>query len=73
VVLLLSFGCRARWFGAHGVPTAPAPAVQPASFPKAAPFVPQKTVAMQRAKLLVALGGAAGVAGALFALSRWLL
>ncbi len=71
VVLLLSYGYSRPWF-ARQVPATPLEAAPAAPWPPPSHFVPQRTIAVRRLKLLAAGGALAGVA-ALVALLRWLL
>jgi len=72
VVLLLTLGASRAWFQAHPDDSAPPPAVEPADFGRPERFVPQKVRALRRFKLLVKLG-AVGFAGAVVALTAWLV
>ncbi|HUU33764.1 MAG TPA: hypothetical protein VMW48_06845, partial [Vicinamibacterales bacterium] len=71
LVLLLSYGYARPWFSRHvpGVPLEPVPA---SAWPPPSCFVPQRTIAVRRLKLLAAVGAVAAAA-ALVALLRWLL
>jgi hypothetical protein len=73
VVLLLSFGFRVPWFDRPQWPAAPPPA-RPFEVPPAErPFVPQRQLALRRARALIVLAAALGVAAVVFAISRWLM
>lgn len=72
VVLLLSYGHSRAWFAAHPEASAPEPGATRVEFPRRVPFVPQKVTAMKRAKILLAAGALAGLAGAA-ALAAWWL
>ncbi len=71
VVLLLSYGYSRPWY-ARTVPGTPLEPLPAGTWPPPSRFVPQRTIAVRRLKLLAAGGAAAAVVAAV-ALARWLL
>lgn len=71
VVLMLSHGWRRAWFADNADERRPRPTKLPSKFEPRAPFVPQKTLAMKRAKICVVVGG--GLLTAIIALIVWWL
>jgi hypothetical protein len=72
VVLLMTQGWRRAWFVAHPNETRPAPTVEVTDFGRPTVFVPQKAIAIRRAKRIVLGLGALSFVG-LAALVTWLV
>ncbi len=72
VVLMLNFGWSRAWWQSHPDASAPAPTAGAESFDEWRMFVPQKAIAVQRAKRLAA-AGVVGFALAVAAGIAWLL
>jgi hypothetical protein len=66
VVLLLSFGWMYNWFQKHPETVLPGPKESKTNFGQPTVFVPQKVIAKQRAKQLVAAGGLLVMAGIIY-------
>jgi hypothetical protein len=73
VVLLLSFGFMHAHFQRHPDESAPPPEGAGRDFGRPEQFVPQKAVALRRAKVIAAAGALAAVLGAAALLVRWLV
>ncbi len=71
VIVMLTSGFMDSWFRAQASPNEPRPARSP-SFGSPTSFVPQRVIALRRAKLLAAALAAVGLAGVV-ALAVWLL
>lgn len=71
VIVMLTSGFMDSWFRAQASPSEPRPAHSP-SFGLPTSFVPQRVIAMRRAKLLAAAMAVTGLAGVV-ALAMWLL
>lgn len=63
VVLLMTQGWGRAWFAAHPEAVRPAPEVEATDFGRPTVFVPQKVIALRRAKRLVAAVGVVSVIG----------
>jgi hypothetical protein len=74
VVLMLNLGWSHAWWQHHPDTIAPEPTekIKPEEFGTWRMFVPQKTIALRRGKMLIGLGAAGGVI-ALLGLAAWLL
>jgi hypothetical protein len=72
VVLMLTHGWRRAWFVAHPEERRPPPAKALADFGPREQFVPQKVIAIRRAKLL-AIGGMVAAAAGLVGVIVWAL
>jgi hypothetical protein len=72
VVLLMNHGWMQSWFAQHPDETRPAPKVENVDFGKPTVFVPQKTIALKRAKKLLVAGVVSGFA-LIVTLVGWLL
>jgi hypothetical protein len=72
VIILLSNGLMRAWCQRHPVSSAPAPELPPAKFAPRQAFVPQRVLAIKRAKALVAGGAAAGLGVLGLGLFWWL-
>jgi hypothetical protein len=72
VVLMLSHGWRRAWFAAHPDETRSPPRTTISTFGPRIPFVPQKVIAMKRAKILAVVGALSFMAVCV-AILVWLL
>jgi hypothetical protein len=72
VVLMLNFGYMHAWFKQHPDASFPQPATNSPEFGTPSIFVPQKTIALRRAKRIVVIGSICLLAGFIFVAYRWL-